>query len=88
MTEIVMAVVYLMYTGLVCLVSLKLHRWWLKLMITGIGLSGLAALPAVSATMSELFSSLLSLALSVGVYLVLIVIFIRCMFPHHGRHWF
>lgn len=88
MTETVMALVYLTYTGLICFISLKLHRWWLKLIVTAFGLSGLSALPAVSAAMSDLFSSLFSLALSVVVYLALIVTFIRCMFPHHGRHWF
>lgn len=88
MLSIVVPIVYLAYTATVCLISIKCIRWWLKLIVTAIGIWGLAMLPSVSYRLAELFSSLFSLGLTVGVYVLLFVVFIRCMFPHHRRHFF
>ena len=86
--SIVIPILYLIYTATICFVSIKCIRWWLKLIVTGIGILGLSALPPIGVRLADLFSSLFSLAMSVGVYILLFVIFIRCMFPRHGRHLF
>ena len=88
MTKVVFAVVYLAYIATVCLVTIRCQRWWAKLLVTAAGISGLSALPLMCCQLAALFSSLLSLAVSVGVYLVMIIVFIRCLFPRCGRRWF
>lgn len=88
MLGIVVPIVYLTYTATVCLISLKCIRWWLKLAITGLGVWGLAALPAVCVRLTELFSSLFYLGLSIGFYLLLFVVFIRCVFPRDRRRYY
>ena len=88
MLGIVVPIVYLTYTATVCLISLVCIRWWLKLAITGLGVWGLAALPGVCVRLTELFTSLFSLGLSIGVYLLLFVVFSRCMFPRHRRRFY
>lgn len=86
MIKLVIAVVYILYTVTVCFICAKCSRWWGKLLITAGGLSGLSFLLPLSVELAELLSSLVSLAISVCVYILLIYIFIGCMFPR-GRHW-
>lgn len=85
MLELIIAVIYILYTATVCFICAKCNRWWCKILVTVGGLGGLSLLVPLSIKLAELLSSLLSLAISVGVYVLLIVIFISCMFPKR-RH--
>lgn len=86
MLELIIAAIYILYTATVCFICAKCYRWWCKILITAGGLSGLPLLVPLGIELAELLSSLLSLAISIGVYVLLIVIFINCMFPKR-RHW-
>lgn len=87
MLEIITAALYIGYTILVCFIIARLAKWWAKVLLTLAGVSALSLLPALSLQLASLISSLLSLGISIGVYVLLFIIFIRCMFPHH-RRWF
>ena len=86
--DVTTAVVYIAYIITVCLLCIRCPIWWCKILITGIGLAGLTLLSDTCIKLAELFSSLFSLALSVGIYLLLIAAVICCIFPKLGRRLF